>query len=50
MLFIYSCRPYRITTAMPPKKRASNNLTRPKKRVKSSTARGTVSQPIPVNS
>jgi hypothetical protein len=35
---------------MPPKKRASDDLTRPKKRVKSSTARGTVSQPIPVDS
>ncbi|KAG9375814.1 Dimer-Tnp-hAT domain containing protein [Pyrenophora tritici-repentis] len=35
---------------MPPTKRASNDLTRPKKRVKSSTACGTVSQPIPVNS
>jgi hypothetical protein len=34
---------------MPPTKRASENLTRPKKRVKSSTARGTVSQPIAVD-
>ncbi|KAF1828391.1 hypothetical protein BDW02DRAFT_593279 [Decorospora gaudefroyi] len=31
---------------MPPTKRVSDNLTRPKKRVKSCTARGTVSQPI----
>ncbi|KAI1682975.1 hypothetical protein KJE20_07707 [Pyrenophora tritici-repentis] len=35
---------------MPPTKRASDNLTRPKKRVKSSTARGTVSQSIAVDS
>ncbi|KAI1664634.1 hypothetical protein L13192_10753 [Pyrenophora tritici-repentis] len=35
---------------MPPTKRASDDLTRPKKRVKSSTARGTVSQPIAVDS
>jgi hypothetical protein len=34
---------------MPPKKRDSD-LSRPKKRVKSSTARGTVSQPIPADS
>ncbi|CAO2655096.1 Nn.00g101600.m01.CDS01 [Neocucurbitaria sp. VM-36] len=35
---------------MPPTKRASDDLTRPKKRVKSSTARSTVSQPIAVDS
>jgi hypothetical protein len=35
---------------MPPTKRASDDLTRPKKRVKFSTARGTVSQPIAVDS
>ncbi|EDU44998.1 hypothetical protein PtrSN002B_011861 [Pyrenophora tritici-repentis] len=35
---------------MPPTKRAFDDLTRPKKRVKSFTARGTVSQPIAVDS
>jgi hypothetical protein len=35
---------------MPSTKRASSDLTRPKKRVKPSTARSTVSQPIIVDS